>query len=393
MRTKRWLASVGLGVLLGWGVVSSAALVGAQEAQAVKRDSVEQRARIEKAPEEFEAAKKKLEQVRETDSETPLFTPPGDQGFWTFGPEDSLQFGEFPFGDMNFDAHFPEAFMKDMNIEFGNFWSPQGAWTFDPNTQAGEYRWHQRSNVNGTSIEVVNENGEVTVKLNGEVVDDSRLRRDGNVLEILDEDGNVIQKVYESGRTGKGIYRFQPSREGNALAGKRPTIGVRMEPVSEALAYTLDIDGAQSILVGGVVEGQPAAQAGLQRFDVIIGVDGSQGVSMDELRAIVAEKKAGDTLDLSVLRRGRPQMIRITVAETQVPLLSDLPILDRFFQYRGLPQGRYVPQAPGQMQVIPPTRITPSPAIPEETLERIQERLERLEKMLERMEKANEKKF
>lgn len=392
MRTKRWLTSVGLGILLGWGAVSSSALVGAQEASGSKPDADEQRARIEKALKEFEAAKQNLERARGADGETPFFTTPGDPELWTFGPEDSLQLRNFPFGEVYFDARFPEDFMKDLNLRFGNFWSPQEAWSFDPNAQSGEYRWHQKSNVNGTSIEVTNENGEVTVKLNGEVVDDSRLRRNGNMLEILDEDGNVIQKVFESGRAGTGIYRFQPSPGAAALSGKRPTIGVQMEPVSEALAYTLDIDGARSILVGGVIEGQPAEQAGLERFDVIIGVDGSDGVSMTELRAIVAQKKAGDTLDLSVLRRGRPQSIQITVAESQVPFVGDLPLLGNLFerQYRVLPRGQ---GAPGQIQVIPPTRIDPTPAIPEEALERIQKRLERLEKMLERMEKASDKKL
>jgi S1-C subfamily serine protease len=73
-----------------------------------------------------------------------------------------------------------------------------------------------------------------------------------------------------------------------------------------------EVDG---VLVIRVLEGTPAAEAGLRRGDVILQVDDSSIRSADELQIKVENTKIGDTLELSIQRGDRPMTVSVKTAE------------------------------------------------------------------------------
>ena len=92
----------------------------------------------------------------------------------------------------------------------------------------------------------------------------------------------------------------------------KPYVGVSVTDVSEeAISYGLPKGAA----VNSVVEGSPAAAAGLQRSDIITAVNGNAIESADDLVSIVADANPGDQLKLTVYRQGNTLEITVEVGE------------------------------------------------------------------------------
>ncbi|QQE64933.1 serine protease [Leptolyngbya sp. BL0902] len=110
---------------------------------------------------------------------------------------------------------------------------------------------------------------------------------------------------------------------GEAVA--HPYIGVQIANLTPDMAqrnnadinsgiYLPEVDG---VLVIRVLEGTPAAEAGLRRGDVILEVDGDTIRSADALQLKVENTSIGDTLQLKVQRGERPLTLTVTTAELQ----------------------------------------------------------------------------
>jgi S1-C subfamily serine protease len=76
--------------------------------------------------------------------------------------------------------------------------------------------------------------------------------------------------------------------------------------------YLPEVDG---VLVIRVLEGTPAADAGLRRGDVIVQVDDTPVRSADGLQIKVENTKIGDTLQLKIQRGDRPMTVQVKTAE------------------------------------------------------------------------------
>ena len=76
--------------------------------------------------------------------------------------------------------------------------------------------------------------------------------------------------------------------------------------------YLPEVDG---VLVVRVLEGTPAAEAGLRRGDVILQVEGVPVRSADALQIQVENTKIGDALQLKIQRGDRPMTVQVKTAE------------------------------------------------------------------------------
>ncbi len=76
--------------------------------------------------------------------------------------------------------------------------------------------------------------------------------------------------------------------------------------------YLPEVDG---VLIIRVLEGTPAADAGLRRGDVILQVNGSPIRSADGLQIKVENTKIGDPLELKIQRGDRPLTVQVKTAE------------------------------------------------------------------------------
>lgn len=80
----------------------------------------------------------------------------------------------------------------------------------------------------------------------------------------------------------------------------RPVLGIVGENLTEELGNYYDIP--VGIMIVQVQPGSSAAIAGMQQGDIIIEFDGTRIATMEELKALLLEKKVGDQVSLKVVR-------------------------------------------------------------------------------------------
>lgn len=109
----------------------------------------------------------------------------------------------------------------------------------------------------------------------------------------------------------------------------RPWIGIMGQDIGPELAKLLRLP-SEGILVAEVIKGSPADRAGMLggdrivrigNFQVIIGGDlivGIQGrtiKTMDELIEQIENREIGESIEVSVLRNGKPRTVKVLLAE------------------------------------------------------------------------------
>ena len=99
-------------------------------------------------------------------------------------------------------------------------------------------------------------------------------------------------------------------------AVRRGQLGVSMYTVTPDVAHSLGLPSATGALVSQVVEGSPAAAAGLRKGDVITSVNGQAVKSNSELRNIIGLRQVGDRVDIGLVRDGKPLRVTAVIADT-----------------------------------------------------------------------------
>jgi S1-C subfamily serine protease len=95
-----------------------------------------------------------------------------------------------------------------------------------------------------------------------------------------------------------------------------PYLGADYVPLDPATAAQNGISVPYGAYVTAVVSGSPAAQAGLQKDDIITQVDGTPIKGESDLALIIHDHKPGDTLTLTVLRGSQTLTIKVTLGTT-----------------------------------------------------------------------------
>ncbi len=161
---------------------------------------------------------------------------------------------------------------------------------------------------------------------------------------LLDSHGGVIginTAIYSpqnaSGEAGSiGIGFAMPINRAKAMLEEfrttghisRPVLGVQAYPVAGDLARALRLPASGGLLVQSIDRGSPAEEAGLKGptgsviagmlqlgigGDLITEIDGKPVENQDSLRRALNQKKAGDRMDLTVVRNGRTLKVSVTL--------------------------------------------------------------------------------
>ena len=88
-------------------------------------------------------------------------------------------------------------------------------------------------------------------------------------------------------------------------------IGIQAEPLSASATRE---SGTQGLRVAAVVDGGPAARAGLRVGDIITSIDGQAAESTDQLIALTLARRAGDRVEIGYERNGSKGTATITLA-------------------------------------------------------------------------------
>jgi serine protease Do len=94
-----------------------------------------------------------------------------------------------------------------------------------------------------------------------------------------------------------------------------PYLGVAFQWAGGASARQLRAQNTTGALVQQVQAGSPAAQAGVQRGDIITAINGQKLASETDLPATIAKQKPGDAVQLTVVRNGQSQTLSVKLAE------------------------------------------------------------------------------
>ena len=98
---------------------------------------------------------------------------------------------------------------------------------------------------------------------------------------------------------------------------RRSYIGVagQQTPIPRAIARASGTAAVSGVLVSSIAKDGPAARSGLEEGDVIVQFGGVAVSGIDDLHRQLTEERIGQTVSVTVLRRGRRLAVKITPGE------------------------------------------------------------------------------
>lgn len=97
---------------------------------------------------------------------------------------------------------------------------------------------------------------------------------------------------------------------------KRGLLGVNIYTLTPDIAQSLGLKDTNGALVSQVVDGSPAEKAGIRAGDVITAINGATVKSNTELRNAIGLLRIGDTVDIGIVRDGKPRKMTAIIADT-----------------------------------------------------------------------------
>jgi S1-C subfamily serine protease len=111
---------------------------------------------------------------------------------------------------------------------------------------------------------------------------------------------NMVRVVIASARSGSSVV-------------KRPYLGAKLQALTQEISENLGLRRPAGALVASVVEGGPAAKAGLRTGDVIISVDGQAIEDPNAFDYRFATKPLGGHAQLGIIRAGKDGKLAIAL--------------------------------------------------------------------------------
>ena len=97
----------------------------------------------------------------------------------------------------------------------------------------------------------------------------------------------------------------------------RGWLGVSIQNITPDLAKSLGIKDTSGALVSGVMKNSPAEKAGIKRGDIITELDGKTISDSRILRNMVADNAPGKTVTVTVMRKDKKELLKVTLGEFQ----------------------------------------------------------------------------
>jgi len=155
---------------------------------------------------------------------------------------------------------------------------------------------------------------------------DAPINRGNSGGPLFDMDGNVVgvnSAIFSPSGGSVGIGFSIPSNMARQVieqlrqygATRRGWLGVRIQQVTSDIAEGLGLPGTQGALVADVTANGPAAKSGVENGDLILSFDGKPIGDSRTLPRVVADTAIGKTVNMDILRKGKKETLRVTVAK------------------------------------------------------------------------------
>lgn len=103
---------------------------------------------------------------------------------------------------------------------------------------------------------------------------------------------------------------------------RRGRLGIYIQDITQDLAQSFELDKVEGILITQVVEKSPAEDAGLQRGDIVLEIDGDKVVNVANLRNRISLTPPGSNVNLTILRDGDKKDVRVRIGKLDSSSLS-----------------------------------------------------------------------
>ncbi len=104
---------------------------------------------------------------------------------------------------------------------------------------------------------------------------------------------------------------------------RRGMLGVSLKDVDATYAEAFQVPERAGVLIQSVTEGLPAAQAGLLRGDVIVGINGVAVKTIKDMRIQVAASPPGESVSVRFRREGALHELDVVLADPENPYGED----------------------------------------------------------------------
>lgn len=179
----------------------------------------------------------------------------------------------------------------------------------------------------GRPVEAASESGSDTEQLTNLFQTDAAINSGNSGGPLLNYSGEVIGINTAVAANAENIGFAIPVNEAKGIiesvksTGKltRPYIGVQYNMLTPDSAEELDLSVEEGAYIstqeGAIVSDSPAERAGLKGGDVIVKVNEIKLGAARSLVSVVGRFKAGDTIELTIIRDGKEQKINVKLAE------------------------------------------------------------------------------
>jgi len=142
---------------------------------------------------------------------------------------------------------------------------------------------------------------------------------------LLNVYGEVIGINTAIVAAGQGIGFAIPVNMAKQVVGQlitkgsvtRGWLGVSIQPVTDEIAQSFGLKKSRGALVSDIMSGSPAEKAGLKQGDVITSFGGKEIKDPRQLQMLVADTRAGQKVEVDVVRDGKPLKLSVTLASSE----------------------------------------------------------------------------
>lgn len=96
---------------------------------------------------------------------------------------------------------------------------------------------------------------------------------------------------------------------------KRGYLGIMISEVTDEIAKNVGMKYPQGVLIGAVMKNKAADEAGLERGDIILEVNGKLLSQPNALQGVIGVKKPGETISLKINRNGKEMFFDVILQE------------------------------------------------------------------------------
>jgi len=155
---------------------------------------------------------------------------------------------------------------------------------------------------------------------------------------LVDINGNLLginTAIYSRSGGNQGLGFAIPSNTVKSIAAQlisngkvvRGWLGISIQTLTAEIAEKLNLpENTKGVIISDIMKKSPAADAKLKIGDIIIGIDGKDIESINELRKIIADTKPGKSIELKIFRDKENKTVSLVVGklpDTAKPVVND----------------------------------------------------------------------